>query len=64
VLFEGFMQSHITNFTNNTSFENQTNNIEQILSYSANLFMQTGMPDLAKRWQKILDNYHRAKNQQ
>lgn len=42
--------------------EKPKNSIEQLLHDSAALFMQTGMPELAKKWQKILDNYRWAKS--
>ena len=42
------------------SFE-EASNIEQILSHSVNLFYNTGMPDLAQKWERILANYRSTK---
>ena len=44
----------LRNFTNE-------NNIERILEDSVQLFFQTGMPELAEKWEKILLNYRKAK---
>lgn len=37
------------------------NNVEAILQNSVQLFLKTGMPELAERWEKILVNYRKAK---
>jgi hypothetical protein len=36
-------------------------NIEGILVHSVELFYNTGMPELARKWERILENYRLAK---
>ena len=40
--------------------EADISNIEGVLKESVNLFEETGLPDLAQKWQKILHNYQEA----
>lgn len=37
-------------------------NIAHMLDRAVNLFKETGLDELAERWEKILKNYERAKN--
>ena len=39
-------------------------NIAKILDRATELFRQTGLPELAEKWQKIHKNYIRAKRAQ
>jgi len=36
-------------------------NIARVLNRAVSLFRQTGLPELAEKWEKILQNYLRAK---